>query len=291
LETVATDKPLPRRRYNHEVDLSVIGMGGIVLMGMQPSEAANAVAEAVDRGVNYFDVAPLYGDGEAEQKLGPALAPHRKGVFLACKTMARDATGANAELTRSLKRLQTDHFDLYQCHAVMTLDDVEQIFAPGGAMVTIVKARDAGMIRYVGFSAHSEEAALAMMARYKFDSVLFPVNLVCYARSNFGPAVIEEARKNGVARLALKVLARSPWPEGAQRTYTKAWYRPIDDPEEARKAVRFTLSEDVTATIPPGDLGLFRLAMNLASEFHPLSPEERTALLEEARHITPLFPL
>jgi predicted aldo/keto reductase-like oxidoreductase len=283
--------PLPRRHYRDDVDLSVIGLGGIVLMGMSQSEANSVVGEALDRGVNYFDVAPSYGNGEAEEKLGPALAPYRRNVFLACKTMARDADGAEANLTRSLHKLKTDHFDLYQFHAVMDVEEVERIFAAGGSMETVIKARESGKIRYIGFSAHSEAAALAMMDRFQFDSVLFPFNLVCYARGNFGPAVMERAKKEGVARLALKMLARSPWPEGAMKTYPKAWYRPIDDLEEARKAVRFTLSEDVTAAIPPGDLHLFRLAMRLAAEFHPLTMEERGEFLDETKGITPLFPL
>ncbi len=284
-----SDNPLPRRKYNTDVDLSVIGLGGIVLMGMRQQEANRVVAETVDRGVNYFDVAPLYGDGEAEQKLGPALAPHRKNAFLACKTLERDAKGAEAELATSLKRLRTDHFDLYQFHAVTAIDEVERIFARGGAIEAFVKARDAGKIRYIGFSAHSQEAALAMMERFSFDSVLFPFNHVCHAQGNFGPAVMKVAKEKGVARLALKMLARGPWPEGAKRTYPKAWYQPIVSPEEARKAVRFTLSEDVTAALPPGDIGLFRLAVEMAAEFSPLTAAEREAILAETKGTTPLF--
>ncbi len=284
-----SDKPLPRRRYRDDVDLSVIGLGGIVLMGMPQQEANRTVAEAVDRGVNYFDVAPSYGNGEAEEKLGPALAPFRNNVFLACKTMERDARGAEMELVRSLRRLKTDRLDLYQCHAVTRLEEVEQIFASGGAMETFVKARDEGRVRYIGFSAHSETAALAMMDRFPFDSVLFPFNMVCYARGNFGPAVMETAKKKGVARLALKMLARGPWPEGATKVFPKAWYQPLDDPDEARKGVRFTLSEDVTAAIPPGEIQLFRLAVNLAAEFEPLSADERAEILAGTEGIAPLF--
>ena len=285
----ASDQPLPRRRYRNDVELSLVGCGGIVLMGMSQPEADRVVAEAVDRGVNYFDVAPTYGGGEAEERLGPALAPYRKKVFLACKTMEREARAAEVELARSLQRLKTDHLDLYQFHAVTELEDVDRIFSTGGAMGTFVKARKAGKIRYIGFSAHSEAAALAMMDRFAFDSVLFPFNVVCYARGKFGPAVMERARKEGVARLALKMLARGPWPQAARKTYPKAWYQPIDREEEARRAVRFTLSEDVTSAIPPGDLGLFRLAVDLAAEFQPLTAEERAQILAETEGITPLF--
>ena len=280
---------LPKRTYRAGIELSVIGCGGIVLMGMPQKEANRVVAESIARGVNYFDVAPSYGDGEAEEKLGPALAPWRKDVFLACKTMHRDAPGAQAELDRSLKRLKTGHFELYQFHAVTTTDDVEKIFAKGGAIEAYVKARDAGKIRHIGFSAHSQKAALMMMDRFAFDSILFPFNLVCYARGNFGPAVMARAKEKGVARLALKMLTRGPWPEGAERSYPKAWYQPIDDPAAARDAVRFTLSEDVTAAIPPGDIRLFDLAMRLASAFEPLSPEERTGILAGTQGMEPLF--
>ena len=280
---------LPRRTYKDGIELSVIGCGGIVLMGMPQKEADRVVAEMVARGVNYFDVAPSYGDGEAEEKMGRALAPWRKDVFLACKTMHRDAPGARTELDRSLKRLKTDHFDLYQFHAVTTMDDVEQIFARGGAMETYAKARDAGTIRHIGFSAHSQTAALTMMDRFPFDSVLFPFNLVCYARGNFGPAVMARAKEKGVARLALKMLTRGPWPEGAERSYPNAWYQPIDEPAAARDAVRFTLSEDVTAAIPPGDIRLFNLAVGLAAAFEPLSPAERAEILAGTQGMEPLF--
>ena len=107
-------KPIPRRRYKDDVELSVIGFGGIVLIGQSPQEAGRMVAEMVDRGINYYDVAPSYGNGEAEEKLGPALKSYRRKVFLACKTTKRDAAGAQEELDLSLQRLQTDHVDLYQ---------------------------------------------------------------------------------------------------------------------------------------------------------------------------------
>src|SRR5512136_924387 len=135
----ARAETLARREYRDGVKLSVIGFGGIVVCGLPQKEADRIVAEAFDRGVNYFDVAPSYFDGEAETKLGPALEPFRKRSFLACKTLERDAAGARTELERSLRRLRTDHFDLYQFHAVESLDDVEKIVAPGGAGETFLK--------------------------------------------------------------------------------------------------------------------------------------------------------
>lgn len=277
------------RPYNATVRLSLIGFGGIVLLSSSQKRAQSVVGQAFDAGVNYFDVAPLYGDGEAERKLGLALAPYRDSVFLACKTMQRTAKGAEQELHRSLRRLKTDHIELYQFHAVTRTDEVEEIFANDGAMKTFLTAREAGKIRYIGFSAHSEEAALAMMDRYSFDSVLFPVNFVCSAQGNFGPRVLSRARELGVARLALKSLAYTPWPFGEKHTHPKCWYKPVDDPDLARLALRFTLSEDVTAALPPGDEQLFRLALTIARTFTPLTARERGSLQTAASTLQPLF--
>src|ERR1035441_4416039 len=180
LPILAADATIAKRPYNKDVSLSVIGFGGIVVMGMEPKDAGRTVVEAVERGINYFDVAPSYGNGEAEEKLGPALAPHRKSVFLACKCERRDAEGARQQLETSLKRLETDHFDLYQFHAVASRNDVDQIVAPGGALELFVKARQEGKVQHLGFSAHNEEAAAALMDHFPFDSVLFPVNFVNY---------------------------------------------------------------------------------------------------------------
>jgi aryl-alcohol dehydrogenase-like predicted oxidoreductase len=101
----AREESLARRDYKGGVKLSVIGFGGIVVCGMEQAAADRIVAEAFDRGVIYFDVAPSYFDGEAERKLGPALEPYRKRAFLACKTTVRDAAGARKELEESLERL------------------------------------------------------------------------------------------------------------------------------------------------------------------------------------------
>lgn len=280
---------IARRPYNQDVSLSVIGFGGIVVMGMEQMEADRTVADVVERGINYFDVAPSYGDGEAEEKLGPALAPHRKNVFLACKCERRDAEGARQQLEQSLRRLRTDHFDLYQFHAVASMRDVEQILAPGGAGELFLKAREEGKVRYLGFSAHNVEAALALMDRYRFDSVLFPVNYVNYAEGNFGPQILAKAKEKGVARLALKAMAHTTWKPGEPHTYPKCWYHPIEDPELARRALRFTLSEDITAAIPPGDQRLFRMALEAVRGIRPLSARERRDLLAGARGVTPIF--
>jgi hypothetical protein len=128
------------------------------------------------------------------------------------------------------------------------------------------------------------------MDRFELDSVLFPVNFVLFREGGFGPQILDHARKKGVARLALKALAHHAWPKGADRSaWPKCWYKPIDDPALGERSVRFTLGEDVTAAIPPGEEKLFRTALEFGARFRPLSPAEREDLLATARGLAPIF--
>jgi aryl-alcohol dehydrogenase-like predicted oxidoreductase len=267
--------------------LSVVGFGGIVVMNETPRDAARYVAEAVDRGVNYFDVAPSYGD--AEEKLGPALEPYRGKVFLACKTQMRTAREARQELERSLALLRTDRLDLYQHHSVATREEVERILGPGGAMEAFVKAREQGLVRHLGFSAHTEEAALALMDGFDFQSVLFPFNWACWLKAGFGRNVLDRAREKGMARLALKTLAKRKWRDGEDKQWPKCWYKPVDTFEEAERAVRFTLSMPVTAGVSPGHVELFRWMCDAVEKAGTLSPPDEKAMAAEAAMLEVIF--
>jgi aryl-alcohol dehydrogenase-like predicted oxidoreductase len=285
--------PLPRRPYKNGVDLSIIALGGIVVCGLSEGEASRRVAEAYDRGVNYFDCAPSYFSGEAEGKLGEALRPYRNKVFLAEKTMRRDAKGAREELEQTLQRFHTDHVDLYQFHAVSSMDDVDKILAPAGAAKTFFASRKEGKVRHLGFSAHNAPAALRLMDALELDSVLFPVNVNAWENGGFGPQILSKAKSKGMARLALKALAFGMWPAGmkeSERKYPKCWYQPIDDREMARLALRFTLNEEVTAAVPPGDERIFDLALELASAPLPrLNAAEPMALKIKIASLEPVF--
>lgn len=269
------------------IKLSAIGFGGIVVMNATSEEAASRVKEAIDFGVNYFDVAPSYGN--AEEMLGPALEQYRKKVYLACKTTERSKDGSRKELEESLKKLRTDHFDIYQLHAVTTLQEVDDIFAKDGALNTFLKAREEGIVKNIGFSAHSVEAATELMNRYEFDTILFPFNYTCWYKGNFGPQVMEMAKQKGMGILALKSMAFRPWQEGAVHHTEKVWYEPLTEKEKARKGLRFTLSHPVTAAIPPGNEKLFSMALRLAAEFEPMSPEEILEMKEKAMDNKPIF--
>ena len=268
--------------------LSMIGFGGIIVKDASPEDAASIVKFAIDAGVNHFDVAPSYGD--AEIKLGPALEPYRKDVFLSCKTTKRTKDDARKELEQSLKNLRTDHFDLYQLHAVTSLDDVITIFATGGALETFREAREEGKIRYLGFSAHSVEAAMALMNGFEFDSIMFPFNFATWNVGNFGPQVLELAHQKQMGIIALKAMAKGPWPQNADRSkYPKCWYEPLLGEEDIRMGLRFTLSHPVTNAITPGEAGLFKIAINMRETLSPLSSKEIETIKIKAATVIPLF--
>jgi len=284
---------IPKRKYGKtDVMLSVIGFGGIIVMGHEQDEANRIVARAYERGVNYYDVAPSYGKTEAETKLGPALEPYRKNAFLACKTTQREYSAAKKEFEASLKHLKTDYFDLFQLHAITEVEkDVNRSFADDGVMKLLLEEKKRGRIRYLGFSAHSHAAALEAMKRYDFDSVLFPVNFAGYLKGDFSPEVIQRAKEKGMAILALKMLAhqRAPEDDPIRKKYSKCWYQPITDLEDAKLAMSFTLSQPVTAALPPGDVRLFNMALDLISDIKPITQEQLEKLKVLASTLTPIF--
>jgi len=265
----------------------MIGFGGIMLDKATTKDSAAWVKKAIDSGINYFDVAPSYGN--AEEMLGPALEPYRKDVFLACKTGERTKEGARKELEQSLKYLRTDHFDLYQLHSVTTLKDVDTILNKGGAMETFLEARDEGKVRLLGFSAHSVEAAMALMDGFDFDTILFPFNFATWYAGNFGPQVMEKAKEKGMGILALKSMAWRRWEEGEERTNSKTWYKPLPNAEEANKGLRFTLSHPVTAAIPPGHEDFFSMALKLAQDFKPMEKTEIIEIKKKGMQTNPIF--
>ena len=142
-QTTSASGTIPKRKLGKTGEqLSIVGFAGIVVMDNSPSFAANIVSEAVDRGINYFDVAPSYGN--AQERLGPALQPYRNQIFLACKEEDWTKNGSAKLLDESLRLLRTDHLDLYQFHALSKMSDLEQIFGPDGAIETFEAAKESG---------------------------------------------------------------------------------------------------------------------------------------------------
>ena len=262
---------------------SIIGFGGIIVMNETTQDASRYVSQAIDRGINYFDVAPEYGN--AQEMLGPALEPYRKGVFLACKTLERTKQGAKKELYDSLKKLRTEYLDLYQFHSVTTIDEVNQIISPAGALECFIEAKEKGLVRYLGFTAHSEEAAIALMDMYDFSSILFPINWALWFKDNFGPAVLNKAKEKKIGILAMKALAKRALGKNEKKKWSKCWYVPAESFEEAALGLRFTLSLPVTSSVSPSHAELLWWSCDIADQLKPISKEELDILKNKSENI------
>lgn len=270
------------------VMLSVIGFGGIIVRDVTAEEASAYVKMAIDAGVNHFDVAPSYGN--AEVMLGPALKPYRKNVFLSCKTQKRTKDEARRELEQSLKNLRTDHFDLYQLHAVTTMSDVNTILGKGGALEAFLQAKSEGLIRFIGMSVHSEEAGMALMEAYDFDTIMYPLHISSWHAGTFGPQLLDMAHKKGMGIISLKSMAKGPWPQGADRSkYPKCWYEPYTSEEDIRTGLRFALSHPITDLMTSGQGELFKIALGLRDQLTPLSSGEVEAIKMKGAAMEPLF--
>ncbi len=276
---------MERRRLGRTGQLSsVVAFGAAALGRVDQAAADRAVEAALGAGVNHVDVAPTYG--EAEVRLRPWIAQVRDRVFLAGKTRERGREAARAQLHRSLERLGTDRFDLYQLHAVSKPPDLDACTAPGGALEALVEAREQGLVRWLGITGHTHDAPrthLEALRRFDFDTVMFPVNFVLWADAGYrrdAEALLAACAARDVGVHAIKALARGPWDE-RPRTHA-TWYEPFTEPEQVDAAVAFVLSRPVTTLCSTGDVGVLPAVLAAAARARPLEAAAETALLAAA---------
>lgn len=270
---------------------TVVTFGGAALSRATQDVADAAIQAALDHGVNHIDVAPSYG--EAELRLGPWMPQIRHRVFLGCKTRERTRDAARAGLERSLQRLQTNRFDLFQLHSVGKMADLDLVTARGGALEAVIQARDEGLTRFVGITGHTHDAPSTMaeaLRRYDFDTVMLPLNFVLYSipqyRRDFD-ALMEKCRARDVGVHIIKTAARGPWGD-RPRTHT-TWYEPFTEQQQIDRAVRFVLSQPVTTLCSPSDVGIMRCVLDAAERFTPLSVVEQAELIASAAQFSTPF--
>jgi aryl-alcohol dehydrogenase-like predicted oxidoreductase len=254
-----------RKLGNSNLNVSEISFGGIMLMNTPEAEAEMIVKNAVKNGINFFDVGPTYGN--AQDILGPALKPYRDKVYLANKTEpGQTKDQVRRDMEKSLELLETDYFDLYQLHEVTDEDALNKALDSGGALEAIIEAREEGLVRNIGFSAHKEWAALKLIESFDFDTVMFPINWNYWFNYDQGPEVIKKAREKGMGIIAIKALAQKQWESGRQDNYN-TWYKPIyDNRELAELALKFTFSQDIDTAVTPGDSRMLDLAVEIYQE-------------------------
>ncbi len=203
---------IPRRALGKTGEkLTIIGQAGGRFPMISFDEAKAITLRAYDLGINYFDNARIYWDGRSEEVYGAVLPPFRKNIFLTTKSPVRDRKGAEADLDKSLKALKTDYVDLWQIHQVGTLEEVSQIFAPGGAIEAFEAAKKAGKCRFMGFTGHHDPAVhLAMLKNYdKYDTILMPLHPADPAYLSFEKNVLPVAVARGMGIQGMKSTANS----------------------------------------------------------------------------------
>ena len=201
---------MPRRALGKTgLQVSVIAFPGLSLSRATQEEANKAVRNAIERGVNYFDVAPAYGD--AETKLGIALEGiDRSKIVISCKTKGRDKASAQRDLDRSLQLLKTDYFDVYQMHILSTRAEVKRALGEGGAIEVFTEAKKQGKAKHLGITAHTSRAALDAINGFDFETVMFPINFIEFYQLGFGKDVLEAARKKGMGVMGMKTMCGGP---------------------------------------------------------------------------------
>jgi len=280
------------RRFGRTGHLSTIAIfGAAAFWEISQADADKVMEQVIEAGVNHIDVAPSYG--QAEERIGPWMPRERGRFFLGCKTMERTRQGAWNEMLRSLKLLQTDTFDLYQCHAVNTMEELDSVTMKGGALEAFVEARQRGLIKFIGITGHGANAPqiyLEALRRFDFDSVLFPLNFVQMANPEFrkhAEELIATCKAKDVGTMLIKTITKAPWGE-RQHTAT-TWYEPFDKMEEIQRAVNFALSYDVTGLCTAGDTRILPMVLKACENFKRLDNSELEEMIQSGQQYEPLF--
>jgi aryl-alcohol dehydrogenase-like predicted oxidoreductase len=283
---------MERRRLGRTQHMSTVAIFGSFAVSNSTQAEADVIMEEVIRaGVNHIDISPLYG--LAEQRVGPWMPRERSRFFLGCKTRERTRQAAADQLRRSLEVLQTDRFDLYQFHEVVSIEELDKITAPGGALEAVVAAREEGLTRFIGLCGHGLQmpaVILEALRRFDFDTVLFPLNPVLMGIPGYrrdAEEALRQCRARDVGVMIIKSIAREPW--GAHAKTYNTWYRPFDDSEHIQNGVNFALSHDVTGICTAGEPSLQQRIFDACERFTPLSDAERETLIAEARRYSPIY--
>ena len=186
-----------------------------------------------------------------------------------------------------------EQLDLYQLHAVQTMDELDQATQSGGALEALVEAREQGLTRFLGITTHGSDAPkvlLEALSRFDFDTVLFPINFVQYGIPAYRKAceeLLAVCAERDVGTMIIKSITKGPWGEKKQHGLT--WYEPFEEQEDIQRAVNFALSQPVTGICTAGDPVLLPRVLQACENFEPMTPEEQEAMIEEGSRYTPLF--
>ena len=266
--------------------------GAYALSQATQAEADRILALLLESGVNHLDMARSYGN--AEKRIGPWMAAHRDGFFLATKTGRRTSQGAWDDLRRSLDWLGVDHVDLWQMHGLTSPTGWERAMGPGGTLEAFIEARDKGLVRFLGVTGHGLKAPamhLRSLERFDFDSVLVPYNYALMQNPQYAAgfeALAARCRERQVALQTIKSVARRPW-KGRPKTYNTYFYEPLEAQDAVDRAVHWVLGRPDTFLITAGDTHILPKVLEAARRFEAPPADADMAADVAALAIEPIF--
>jgi aryl-alcohol dehydrogenase-like predicted oxidoreductase len=237
--------------------------------GCSEAEATRMVNYALDHGIRYFDTAWVYSEGQSEERVGKVAAHRRSEMWIATKVRGRTDEAAMAQLETSLKRLQTDHVDEWRMHNIATMDELDTILAPGGAVEAAVRARQQGKVRYISMSGHRDpRVQLEALRRFPFDSMLVALSALDHFMMSYAEEFLPAACAKGIAVVAMKVMALAKLGPYYERSLRYSMGLPVS-----------------TAIVGMESMEQLRKNLAVAENFTPLTDEEKLQLYKEIVHL------
>jgi aryl-alcohol dehydrogenase-like predicted oxidoreductase len=284
---------IPQAEFGRTGHASSRAIFGAAALGAMRQERADELLEVLlAHGVNHIDVAASYGD--AELRVGPWMDRHRDAFFLATKTGERRGDAARAELERSLERLRVDSVDLIQLHNLVEPEEWEVAHGPGGAVEALVRARDEGLVRFIGVTGHGTRIArmhLRSLERFPFDSVLLPYSYVAMQDPAYRAEVeqlLAVCAGQRVAVQTIKSVARRRWPDGyGGRRFS--WYEPLADDGAVARAVRWVLANPQVFLNTSSDARLLPATLGAAADAAGAPSDDEMRADIAAHGVEPLF--
>ena len=270
-------------RTGHMSTVVTFGTAGIGRV--EQDVADKAIERIIEHGVNHIDIAPSYG--EAMERLAPWIPEIRDKVFLGSKTTIRTKREAWDEVRSIFRRLGVESFDLFQLHAVTTMDDLDLVTAPGGALETLVEMREQGVTKWLGITGHGPEVPRVQMEalrRFDFDTIMFPWNAALHTNPDYrrdAEALLAEARSRNVGIQIIKSIARGGWGDH-EREHT-TWYDSHRDQDDIDRSLWWVLSQGVHTAPSAGDVILLPRVLDAAERFKPLSSERQEEIVQGQR--------
>lgn len=289
---MSDSKQIEKRLFGRTGHMSTVTLFGAAALGsVSQADADRTLDLLLEYGVNHIDTAASYGD--AELRIGPWMAQHRKDFFLATKTGQRTYAAAREEIHRSLDRLRVDSIDLIQLHALVHPDEWDTAMGPGGALEACIEAREQGLVRFIGVTGHGRTIAAMhrrSLARFDFDSVLLPYSYTVMQDEVYEhdfELLFKMCQERNVAVQTIKTITRGPWAT-TERTRS-TWYQPLEAQSDIDLAVHWAMGRPGIFLNTVGDIHLLPRVLDAAARYERRPTDEEMKALVQAERMTSLF--